>query len=44
MNKILILAEHDGTTLNPGTAKAVRGAATVVRDRVGVDREMGIRP
>lgn len=29
MNKILILAEHDGTTLNPGTAKAVSCAAAM---------------
>ncbi len=29
MNKILILAEHDGTTLNPGTAKAVSCAAAI---------------
>ncbi len=28
-NKILILAEHDGATLNPGTAKAVSCAAAI---------------
>ena len=29
MSKVLVIAEHDGTTLNPSTAKAVACAATI---------------
>jgi electron transfer flavoprotein alpha subunit len=29
MSKILIIAEHDGSTLNPSTAKTVTGAASI---------------
>ena len=29
MSRILIIAEHDGTHLNPGTAKCVTCAATL---------------
>lgn len=36
MSKILILAEHDGTTLNPGTAKAV-SCATAITAQSGGD-------
>lgn len=36
MAKILVIAEHDGTNLNPGTAKSVACAATVPQAEIDV--------
>jgi len=36
MSKVLVIAEHDGTTLNPGTSKSVACAATIPDSEIEV--------